>query len=662
MLAAMLASTSVRSLRVVLLVLITALTACAMPRRAEARAPSAKAPVRYRVELPAPHQQYVHVTMAVAAPAGERTRVAMPAWAPGSYLIRDFARHVYDLRAETTKDGRALAVERLDKQTWRVEHGGRPFTVRYRVFAAEPSVRTSHVDDRHASLLGSSLFLYVVGEPGRPVTVDVALPPGWSAHSALATAAGAAEGEARLSAPDYDALVDAPIELGTPAVRRFTVDGAAFEYVLTGAEGTAIDVERLAADAERVAAAQRELMGGLPFERYVFLMQVSLHGGGGLEHASSTSMMMRRADFDDDGGYASAARLAAHELFHAWNVKRIHDRVLGPFDYAKETHSRLLWLHEGCTETMEAQSLLRAGLVTAEAYVQGLGERWTAYVAKPGRNHDPISAISFEAWIKAYKPARNHANVAVSYYEKGDLIGVALDLELRLRAATRGREGSLAGLLRRLMKSHAARGRGIDEDDVIAAASAEAGEDMAWFFARYVDGTEELPLPAILERAGVEVRATAPWLDADGHWLAEPTRAQRSQRIWSGLVLSDDAEVRSVEPRSPADAAGMMLDDAIVAVDGLEARTRAAVIARLADHDPGDTISLSFFRDGRLVERTLTAAESPARTYALALRPEGELTETQRKVRGAWLDRTPEPATPPAGSLAPDAVVGRLGR
>lgn len=640
MLAAMPGSARLCSLRLVLLVLVAALAACAAPRRAQARPPAETAPLRYRVEIPAPHQQYVHVAMEVAEPTGRRTQVAMPAWAPGSYLVRDFARHVYDLRAEATRDGRALPVERLDKQTWRVEHGGRPFTVRYRVFAAEPSVRTSHVDDLHASLLGSSLFLYVVGELRRPATVDVALPPSWTAHTALAAEEGAPPGVARFSAPDYDALVDAPIELGTPVVRRFTVDGAAFEYVLTGAEGTAIDVERLAADAERVAAAQGELMGGFPFERYVFLMRVSPHGGGGLEHASSTSMMMRRADFDDEGGYVRAARLAAHELYHAWNVKRIHDRALGPFDYAKETHSRLLWLHEGCTETMEAQSLLRAGLSTPEAYVRDLGERWTAYVAKPGRNHDPISAISFEAWIKAYKPAPNHANVAVSYYEKGDLIGVALDLELRLRAAARGREGSLAGLLRRLMASHGEAGRGITEADVVAAAGAEAGEDMAWFFARYVDGTEELPLPDVLARAGIEVRATAPWLDADGRPRATLTRAQRSQRIWSGIELTEDGRVRNVQPGSPADAAGLMLEDEIVAVERLEARTRAAVIARLADHDPGDTISVSLFRGGRLVERALTLAESPARTYVLALRPEAELTPEQRRVRNAWLGRT----------------------
>jgi predicted metalloprotease with PDZ domain len=638
MLAAMLASGPLPSLRVLLLVLAAALTACAMPRAAAARPPTSTAPVRYRVEIPAPHQQYVHVTLEVPAPRGTASRVAMPAWAPGSYLIRDFARHVYDLRAEAaTRGGRALAVERLDKQTWRIEHGGRPFRVRYRVFAAEASVRTSHVDDLHASLVGTSVFLYVVDELHRPATVEIALPPGWSAHAALAPVEGAPPGEAWLAAPDYDALVDAPIELGTPRVERFEEGGTTFEYVLTGAEGTGIDLARLAGDARKVAAAQGALMGGFPFTRYVFLLRVSAVGGGGLEHASSTSMMMRRSDFDGDGGYARAARLAAHELFHAWNVKRIRDRVLGPFDYAKEVHSRLLWLHEGCTETMEAQSLLHAGLLAPADYVRDLGERWTAYVTRPGRNHDPLSAISFEAWIKAYKPAPNHANVAVSYYEKGDLVGIALDLELRLRAAARGREGSLPGLLRRLMASHAAAGRGIVPADVVAAASAEAGEDMAWFFARYVDGTEELPLPALLERAGVEVRVSAPWLDDDGRPRAELSRAQRAQRIHTGLELADDATVRNVWPGSPADAAGLMLDDAIVAVDGLQAQTRAAVVARLADHEPGDAVALALFRGGRLVERTLTVVESPVRTYRFALQPASALSGLQQRVRDGWL-------------------------
>ncbi len=619
--------------RSLLLLLFVALTACALPRRAHAR--PATGPVEYRVEIPAPQQQYVHVAMTVARPTGQRSSVALPAWTPGSYLVRDHARHLYDLTARDDLN-RPVAVERLDKQTWRVEHGGRPFSVHYRIFAAEASVRTCHVDDRHASLVGASLFLYVVGELERPATVDIALPQGWSAHSALPSEP-TTTGMARLSAPNYDALVDGPIELGTPAVHRFVVDGASFEYVLTGARGTAIDGARLAEDAKRVVRAQGEMMGGFPFSRYVFLMRVSEDGGGGLEHADSTSMMMRRRAFDRDTGYARAASLAAHEFFHLWNVKRIHDRVLGPFDYAHENHSRLLWFHEGFTETMEAHSLRRAGLVKPRAYVEELGRRWTAYLRKPGRDHDPIADLSFEAWTKGYRPAANHPNVAVSYYEKGDFLGVALDLELRLRAATKGREGSLLGVFVRLMHSHAELDRGITLADIVQAASAEAGQDMAWFFERHVEGTDPVDLPALVEQIGVRVRTGAPWLDDDGQPRAELDAKQRAARIFSGLSLTRAGAVRNVEPSSPAQVAGMMRDDEILAVDGLRADDRERVLARLAEHAPGDSVTLTVFRGGRLLAIALTLAQSPYRTHRLSLVPKEELTAEQRRLRAAWL-------------------------
>ncbi|MCH9685322.1 MAG: hypothetical protein K0V04_28055, partial [Deltaproteobacteria bacterium] len=268
-----------RSSLVLLLLWLTALTACALPRQAHARPTTG--PVHYQVEIPAPHRQYIHVTMTVQRPVGRASTVALPAWTPGSYLIRDYARHLYDFVAHDDRD-RPLPVTRLDKQSWRVQHGGRPFSVRYRVFAAEASVRTSHVDDRHASLIGASVFTYVVDELSRPVTLEVTLPPTWSAHGAL-TSEPSPPGIARFSAAGYDALVDAPIELGTPATRRFEVDGTAFEYVLTGAEHTAIDLDRLVADAREIVTAQGEMMGGFPMSRYVFLQRVSPTGGGGLE-------------------------------------------------------------------------------------------------------------------------------------------------------------------------------------------------------------------------------------------------------------------------------------------------------------------------------------------------------------------------------------------
>lgn len=625
-------------LRLALLVIMTALTACALSGRAQARPPKARAPVRYRVEIPAPHRQYVHVTMEVDAPNGRDTEVAMPAWAPGSYLVRDFGRHVYDLRATDRRD-QALPAERLDKQTWRIEHGGRPFTVHYRVFADEPSVRTSHVDDHHASLIGSSIFLYVRGELMRPARVSIALPSGWSAHTAL-TSDETAPGVTRFTAPDYDTLVDAPIELGTPRVETFTRQGATFEYVLTGAENTAIDTARLVADAAAVVQAQGELMGGFPFSRYVFLMQVSEHGGGGLEHANSTSMMMRRRDFDTEEGYARAARLVAHEFFHLWNVKRIHDRRLGPFDYSRENHTRLLWLHEGLTETMEAHSLLRARLLTPQAYVRDLGRRWTRFLQKPGRNHDPIAQLSFDAWIKAYQPAANHPNVAISYYEKGDLLGIALDLELRLRSAAHDRQGSLPGMFRRLMERFGRTGRGIDPHHVTEAASAEAGEDMSDFFARYVEGTEEIPLPALLTRVGVQVHTSAPWLDDQGRPRIPLTRKQRVQRAWTGLELTPRATVHNVVPDSPADRAGLMLGDELVAVGSRRIRDRSDARARFADKEPGQPVPVTLFRGERLLEVDLTVGESPQRTIELSLAPADTLSPQVLALRTAWLGGT----------------------
>ncbi len=632
MLGPMLASAR-SSLRLAVLVLLTTLAACTLSRRAQARPPSST-PVRYRLELPDPHRQYVHVRMEVDGARGTASRVAMPAWTPGSYLVRDHGRHVYDLGAEDRR-GRRLDVERLDKQTWQVEHGGRPFTVHYRVFAAEASVRSSHVDDRHASLVGTSMFLYVVDELTRPAQVDIALPEGWSAHCALPSTSGA--GTISLRATNYDALVDAPIELGTPQVERFTEDGATFEYVLTGAEDTAIDLPRLVADARRVVRAQGELMGGFPFSRYVFLLRVSEDGGGGLEHANSTSMMMRRSAFDRDEGYARAARLVAHEFFHLWNVKRIHDRVLGPFDYTKENHSRLLWLHEGLTETMEGHSLLRAGLVEPEDYVRGLGRRFSKYSLAPGRNHDSIADLSFEAWTKAYKPAPNHPNVAISYYEKGDFIGIALDLELRLRSASHGLEGSLPGLFRRLMASHGSRDRGITAQDVVAAASEEAGEDMSEFFTRYVEGTEELPLPDLMPRVGVKVDVEASWLDADGKPRATLTPAQRRERIFTGLQLTSEAAIRNIVPGSPADRAGLMRDDELLAVGDLRVRNRGEAQTRLADHEPGQTVRLTLFRGGRLEQRDLTVEQNPARRYRFSMLPEAELSPEVLALRTAWL-------------------------
>ena len=344
-------------------------------------------------------------------------------------------------------------------------------------------------------------------------------------------------------------------------------------------------------------------------------------------------MSVRPWSFAHDGGYAGLQRLMSHEFFHVWNVKRIHDERLGPFDYAKESYSELLWFHEGFTETMETRGLLRAGLLSPEDYLNQLAAAWTAYQRKPGRNAAPIAELSREAWIKAYKPEPNHGETAISYYEKGNLIGVCLDLELRLRARANHAQGSIEGLFRRLwalrdpVTGHAA----IDIDDIVAAASAEAGEDMRWFFDRYVYGTEELPLPELLERAGFEVEAARAGEHDPG---AEEDGAMRRASVWSGM--GGGATVSSIEPDSPAALAGVMLGDELIAIDEGRVESVSEANERLADLGVGATASVTLFRRDRLQTLLLTTSENPHLRWGFA-QPEEPSDAELARVRDLWL-------------------------
>lgn len=597
----------------------------AVPSEAEARRP--ERPVRYHVAVERPATQYVEVAVEIAdIKRRKTTRLSMPAWTPGSYLVRDFARNVYDVRAETL-DGAPLTVTRVDKQTWEVTHGKqKAFRLRYRVFADDLSVRTSYVGSEFALLNGASVFVYVDGALERPCEVEVDVPLGWAVHTALRR-----DGEVwRCS--DYDELVDSPLLLGKPKVETFRVGEANFEYVWLAPTGSNAKVERLASDAEKLAGWFAKAMGGLPFPRYVFLVVADDAGGGGLEHFSSTAMIVQPRTFVDAKSYRDAAELAAHEFFHLWNVKRIHDRPLGPFDYAKEVYTELLWLHEGFTVTMESRAMVGAGLIDARGYLESLAKDWNTYVDRPGRRKDSLATLSRDTWIRLYKPGANHRNVTVSYYLEGGLVGHLLDLELRLRAAKHGRTSSIEALFARLWaeRKAGANERAIDAEVILAAASAEAGEDMRWFFDDYVFGTKALPLTERLAALGVKATAKAPW---DG--VEDPVAAAR-KRPWTGIVGRGET-VGSVDVGSPAEAAGVMIGDELVAVAGTRVRSLEAAEERFRDHAPGDEVTVLFTRRGRVMETRVTLAEDPRRTWTFELVPSKDLTPEVAGLRKAWI-------------------------
>jgi len=581
------------------------------------------APIRYRVAMPEPQQHELHITMEIPAlPERPSLDIVLPVWAPGSYMVRDFSRHIYDL--EVMAGSRRLTLERMDKSRWRLPTGGRAVTVRYRVFAFEVSVRTSFFDEDRAFWNGTSLFFFADGETDRACVVDVEPPAGWSITTALPAPRGPSGG---FHAKSYDELVDSPFEIGRHELHAFRVGGTRFEVALQGPCN--VDRQRMLATLRAIVQTAGAMFGGFPFTRYLFIIHAVPTRGGGLEHAASCTLDIAGFSFEDEKGYQSFAELAAHEFFHAWNVKRIRDRVLGPFDYAQENYTRLLWFHEGFTEYMQDLLLLRAGLLTPERYLKDLAEDWTRYALRPGRNVSPLSELSYEAWIKQYKPAENHQNRMVSYYDKGRWAGLVMDL--LLRSATKGRRG-LPDLFVRLWVRFGAKGRSIDALIIQREAERIAGRSLADFFRRYIDGTVELPVPRLLRRTGVKVEAKTP-SDAN-----DPIKAARLLS-WSGLAFTTNgngerAIVKNVVPGSPGAEVGITFGDEVVAVDGIRV-TATSVGKRLADRTPGQSAELTFFRKDQLRTAVIRLARTPERRWSFALDPEA--SQTALALRQRWL-------------------------
>jgi len=581
------------------------------------------APIRYRVAMPEPHSHEFHVTIEIPSlPQRRSLDIIFPVWAPGSYLVRDFSRHIYDL--EVHAGAKRLAVERLDKSRWRIPTAGRPVTIRYRVFAFETSVRTSVLDDSHAFLNGTSLFFLIDGEVDRACVLELEPPAGWRISTALPALRGRTKS---FRANGYDELVDSPVEVGQHEWYVFRIGAVRFEVALQGHSNA--DRARMLAALRAIVGVTGAMFGGFPFERYLFIIHALPGRGGGLEHARSCTLDIAGLSFEDEKGYQAFAELAAHEFFHAWNVKRIHDQSLGPFDYTKENYTRLLWFHEGFTEHMQGLILLRAGLVTAERHLKDLAEDFTRYAARPGRNVTPLSELSYEAWIKQYKPAENHLNRVVSYYDKGRW--AALVLDLMLRSATSGRRG-LPELFARLWRTHGAKNRGIDAAVIRQAAEALGGRSLSGYFRLYIDGTAELPVTKLLREAGVKVEAKAAYESSD------PVKSRRL-RAWCGLAFAangdgDKAVVKNVVPDSPAWRAGITFGDEVVAVDGVRV-TAATVNKRMADHAPGQRAEVSFFRKDRLTTATVRLVHNPERKWSFAVDPEAS-TRT-RRLRALWL-------------------------
>ncbi len=542
--------------------------------------------------------------------------VALPAWTPGSYLVRDYARFVDRVRI-LEADGRERPLLKLDKQRWQIPPSKRAVVLRYRVYGNELTVRTNHVDASHAQIIPAATFLYLEGQLDRPFDVRFqGFPKAWQIATALP------KGKTGFLAKDFDTLVDSPFELGTFRTRSFRTGGTTFELAFTGAHNG--DEARMAEATRNIVEAAGAIFGGFPFKRYVFLLTFAPKVRGGLEHRDCTSLIADSLSFDRLEGYYALFQLIAHEFFHAWNVKRLHDPALGPFDYSRENPTRMLWFHEGLTSYLEHVIVLRAGVVPWSHTAKELARCWSEQVQRPGRLEQSLEESSWDAWIRFYKQHEFSPNSSISYYDKGEMVAWLMDAAIR--EGSRGKAG-LPDLFTLLWKRHGE--GGLTDADVRRAYQELSGRNPVLFWNAYISGRAELDGAALIRAFGLRMVPRAPWEALAPEDQKDPVALRRA-KAWTGLVLGPGPAptVLNVIPGSPASAAGLSFGMEILAVDGWRTTTPAEAQRAMAEPGPGGRVQVLASERGRVFEREVPVVESPERTHRLV--PETRATASQR--------------------------------
>ena len=601
------------TLFVLLLVISNTALVAAQDRRA-----GAQPEITFTVSMSKPHTHLLEVEMRLsAARLPAQLNLIMPVWAPGSYLIREFGRHVQDFAASDAAQGKALRWQKTTKNTWRVETNGvKELRVTYQVYANELTVRTNDLNDRHAHWSNVALLMYPEGHLDKPSTLRVVPFGDWQVATGLPAVPGQAN---TFRAENFDVLYDSPVEVGRFKTFSFEVRGVPHRIIIDG-EGS-YDAERIRRDTQKITEAQVAMMGDIPYKDYTFMLHAHTSDGGGLEHLNSTSIIFERNSLRNVAAYQNFLSVVSHELFHVWNVKRIRPDTLGPFDYSRENYTRLLWVAEGITDYYGHLMLRRAGVINEEEYLSSLSSMIDAVQSKPGRFAMSVEEASFDAWIKYYRQDENAVNSQISYYDKGHLLGLLLDLEIRKLS---GGAKSLDDVVRYLYAEFYKKNRNYTPEDFQRAAEVVAGASLENFFARYVRGREEIDYNASLNFIGRQLGAadaTKPLVErpAFGADLAQEGDRLVVRRVYSGTAAYDQ---------------GLNAGDQVVALDGMRVNQQS-FMARLAEKRPGDTLNLTLFRDDDLRAMSIKLGTRVVPDYRIL--PVKQPTPEQLKQYRAWI-------------------------
>ena len=563
------------------------------------------ADIHYHVEPSDLHAHIFRITLTIARPAA-RQEVSLPVWIPGSYLVREFSKNLQGLEARQGKQ--TLQLTQCDKHRWQADCDTRkPLVLAYSVCAYDTSVRTAWLDASRGFFNGTSLCLRVEGQEKRKHTLDIASTPAttdWSVATGLTPVKTDKNGFGLYAAANYDELVDCPVEMGSFWTGRFTACGVPHRFVVAGA-APSFDGKRLLEDTRKICEAAIRFWHGdghkPPFKNYLFMLNAVGDGYGGLEHRNSTALICGRRDLPRSGetrpqeGYTTLLGLISHEYFHTWNVKRLRPSEFTGYDYTRENYTEMLWFFEGFTSYYDDLLLRRAGLIDDAAYLKLITKTVNQVLQTPGRTVQTVAQASFDAWVKYYRQDENTPNATVSYYTKGSLVALCLDLALRREGRT-----TLDDMMRALWQRSA--GGPMSEADLRAVLRELGGRAFDEELDQWVHSTAELPLAQLLAGQGVALKAEKP---------------QLAQRLGLRVAENHSVHIKTVLRGSAAERAGMNAGDEWL---GVEVKGQSWRITKLDDvaFYAGSHTNLEALvaRDGRLLRLPLqlpdTGTDTPS--------------------------------------------------
>ena len=569
--------------------------------------------VSFEISFIEPQAHYVEVEMNISGLIKDYVDVKMPVWAPGSYLVREFSKSVEGFSA--TSGTKTVRFDKVRKNAWRIYAAkASNIKVKYRVYAFETSVRTAFVDESHAFLSSTGIFMYPDGLIKLPSTVTIKPYKTWSKVSTgLEPVAGK---PFTYTAANFDILFDSPLEVGNQDIFEFTAAGVRHEVAMYG--GGNYDKEKLKIDMAKVVEQATAIYGENPNKHYTFIVHNFSTGGGGLEHLNSTVLGASKGGYATEKGYKGFLELVAHEYHHLWNVKRLRPVALGPFDYDNENYTTNLWVAEGFTSYFENKIMLRAGFKTTSETAQALVTNIATVSNTPGSKVQSAAEASYDAWIKNYRPNENSGNTSISYYSKGEVIGTLMDLEIA--NATKGAR-SLNDVMHDMYEAYYKKlGRGYTDAEFKAMVEKVSGISFTNFWKKYVNGTDPIEYSKYFAYAGITVTD-------ENAGNAIPYLGVASKKVEGKMVVS------SISRNSAAWDGGLNFNDVLISVDGLPIDSALEKMPVIASHKVSDVITVTVRRDGVLKDLKLTLKANP--NLKLIAKLNEDATEAQLRVRKA---------------------------